>query len=91
MTATTLIDTLPAAWYREPEMFQKERRHIFARHWTRLVCLPPRIRSDGQSRLLRFKNFILHLQPHPESYDALPRCPIFGGSDTVSYNTYHST
>lgn len=33
MTATTLIDTLPASWYRDPEVFQRERRHIFARNW----------------------------------------------------------
>ena len=33
MTETQLTDTLPAAWYRDPEVFQKERRHIFARHW----------------------------------------------------------
>ncbi|MBC6440910.1 MAG: aromatic ring-hydroxylating dioxygenase subunit alpha [Rhodospirillales bacterium] len=33
MNATDLIDTLPAAWYRDPEHFARERRHIFARHW----------------------------------------------------------
>jgi choline monooxygenase len=33
MTAAALIDTLPAAWYADPQVFENERRRIFARHW----------------------------------------------------------
>lgn len=33
MTTADLIDTLPAAWYRDPDVFENERRRIFARHW----------------------------------------------------------
>ncbi len=30
---STAPETLPAAWYRDDEIFQRERREIFAKHW----------------------------------------------------------
>jgi choline monooxygenase len=31
---TTLPETLPARWYTDPEIWQRERRAVFRRHWT---------------------------------------------------------
>ena len=30
---STAPETLPAAWYRDEEIFQRERREIFSKHW----------------------------------------------------------
>ena len=33
VTATTAPETLPAAWYHDPEVYARERQAIFRRHW----------------------------------------------------------
>ena len=47
MTAERYPPTLPAAWYRDPEIFERERRAIFARNWA-LVARVEQLAEPGQ-------------------------------------------
>lgn len=37
MSAPKFVPSLPASWYHDPELFERERKQIFARHWSVLA------------------------------------------------------